>query len=130
MNSRSCSTTTTVLPAWASSARAGREGRAGARGTDGLAGMGRREDAAGEPVAVRLDLCEEPLDAREVPGSAVDELARLRRKLVPRRLGVDSPPPGRLHHLSLVPAAGRMRPGLDGAPREAQGAVGHQPRFV
>ena len=106
------------------------EARAVTQATDGLAAIAREEDADVELVAVRLDLFEEPLDAREVPVAAVDELARLRGKLVPRRLGVHSPPPGRLHHLALVPAAGRMRPRLHGAAREAQGAVGHHQRFV
>src|SRR5262249_58202445 len=79
----------------------------------GLAAIAREEDADVELVAVRLHLLEKSVDAREAPVAGVDELAGGRRQLVPGRLGVDLQPAGRLHQLALVPAAGRVRPGLD-----------------
>src|SRR5207245_10803449 len=74
-------------PGDADGERGGLEARAVAHATDGLAAIARQEDADVELVAVRLDLFEEPLDARDVSVAAVYELARLWRKPVPRRSG-------------------------------------------
>src|SRR5439155_27350562 len=83
-----------------------------------------------DAAPIRPARLEDPSDAREAPDAGVDELARGRRQLLPRRFGVDLEPPGRLHQLALIPAAGRVCPRLDGAPGETQGAVRHHPGLV
>ncbi len=83
-----------------------------------------------ELVAVRLDLLEEPLDARKPPVARVHELAGGLGQLLPRRRRVEPSPPRRLHQLTLVPPARRVRPRLHGALGEAPRAVRHHERLV
>ena len=83
-----------------------------------------------ELVAVRLDLLEEARDAGEAAVARVDERARRVGKLLPGRIGVQLVPARGLQQLALIPLAGGMRPGLDGALRQALAPIGHDERFV
>src|SRR5205823_7769170 len=103
---------------------------AGANGAARLAAVAGEEDADVELVAIRLHLLEEALDAGELSLALVDELPLVRPERLPGPVHGDAAPARRLHQLALVPATGRVRPGLDGAVGETPRGIRHHEGLV
>src|SRR2546425_4742877 len=106
------------------------EPRARAHRAGRLRAVAREEHAHVQLVAVGLDLLEEAIDAGELAVAVVDEAALALAQPLPRNLEIYPGPPRRLHELALVPLAGRVRPRLDRARAEAEGAVANDERLL